>query len=261
MKKPFILITNDDGIHAPGIKHLWNALKDFAELSIIAPQTEQSSVSLSITIRDPIHIQSIYWPNETPAWSVSGTPADCIKMALGVILKKRPDFIVSGINRGTNSGRNVLYSGTVGGAIEAVFQGIPGIAFSHSDYTSPNFNGVEQHIPKIIHYVQCHPLPHGTMLNVNFPLSSLGTPKGFKMARQGKAHWAEKPDQRLHPSEGHSYYWMGSCFREFDQEEPEGDVSLLSQGYITAVPVHIGELTDRIHYEAQKEHFNQFFNG
>lgn len=123
-KKPKILITNDDGIHAPGIRHLWTALKDIADLVVCAPAMEQSAVGLSITIRHPLHIQKIKWHASESAnaitWAVNGTPADCVKLGLSVIYDEQPDLIVSGINRGTNAGRNVLYSGTVAGAIESV---------------------------------------------------------------------------------------------------------------------------------------------
>ena len=256
-QKPYILITNDDGIHALGIKHLWKSLQSAYDLVIIAPQYEQSSVSLSITIRHPLHIQSLAWSDDTPAWSISGTPADCIKLALNVLLKRRPDLVVSGINRGSNAGRSVLYSGTVGGAIEAVLQDIPGIAFSHSDYDLPDYASTEKYVPRIVEYVRQHPLPPGTLLNVNFPCSNLGSAKGIKLARQGKGHWAEKPDQRSHPSEGHPYYWLGACFKEFE-EDPEGDVHLLNQGYITAVPVHVAELTDHSHLQAQRTLFENY---
>ena len=126
MSKNFrILIINDDGIHAPGLIHLWKALVDLADVTIIAPAIEQSGVGLGITLRSPLHIESVAWNKGTPAWKISGTPADCVKMALSVILKTPPDLIVSGINRGSNSGRNVLYSGTVGGVIEGVLRNIP----------------------------------------------------------------------------------------------------------------------------------------
>jgi 5'-nucleotidase len=254
-KRPLILITNDDGISAPGIKHLWQALKQHADLAIVAPAFEQSSVGLATTIRNPLHINQVSWADNAPAWSVSGTPADCIKLALSVILKNKPDLIVSGINRGTNAGRSVLYSGTVAGAIEAVFRGIPAIAFSCYDYTSPDYQAAGQCVPEIVRYVLQHSLPQGTLLNVNFPSQNLPL-KGIQMARQGKGHWAENPDERAHPSEGNTYYWLGAKFLEFSEEE-EGDVYLLSQGYATAVPVHVGELTDHKAYAERKHHFDQ----
>src|SRR5689334_3155261 len=118
-KRPHLLITNDDGINAPGIRALWEALKDYADVTVVAPANEQSAVGLSTTIRHPLHISDVDWgSNSRNIWSVSGTPADCVKLALNAILDTKPDLIVSGINRGSNLGRNVLYSGTVSAVIE-----------------------------------------------------------------------------------------------------------------------------------------------
>lgn len=257
-KRPNILVTNDDGINALGIKHLWNSLKRFADLTIIAPHIEQSAVGLSISIRHPLHIQEVEWAG-AKAWSVTGTPADCVKMALKVILPHAPDLIVSGINRGTNAGGNVLYSGTVAGAIEGTMHNIPAVAFSCSDFSNPDYEQVEQYIPSVIKYVLDHPLPKGTLLNVNFPEKAHGI-KGFKMARQGKEHWCEKPDKRRHPVEGYDYYWLGNTIATFDEDE-ESDVVWLRKGYVTAVPIHVGELTDHDHLKKSKSHFESLFGG
>lgn len=143
-KKPHILITNDDGVNARGIWHLWNSLKDFARLTVIAPAQEQSAVGLGITIREPLRHQKILWPGNIEVESISGTPADCIKMALSVLLDEKPDLIVSGINRGTNAGGNVLYSGTVAGAIEGTLKEVPSIAFSCYDYDEPHYEMAEE---------------------------------------------------------------------------------------------------------------------
>ena len=251
--RPKILITNDDGIDAPGIKHLWNALKNIADITIIAPATEQSAVGLSITLRSPLRLQKIDWPEDAAVWSVSGTPADCVKLGLSVVLKEKPDLVVSGINRGSNAGRNVLYSGTVGGAIEGALRDIPGVAFSCVDMLQPNYESTEKYIPYIVQHVLDHKLPLGTILNVNFPPKSLEI-KGLKLVRQGREFWTENPSQRFHPVEGHAYYWLGAKLVQFDEEE-DTDISWLQHGYITAVPVHIGELTDHGHLEKHKSVF------
>lgn len=256
--KPKILLTNDDGVHAPGIKHLWNALRNIADLSIVAPATDKSAVGLSITLREPLVIQKVSWPEQTPAWCVNGTPADCVKLALSMILDSQPDLIISGINRGTNSGRNILYSGTVAGVIEAVFHHIPGIAFSCHDYFDPDFHQAEEVIPKIVDYILRHPLPTGTLLNVNFPPKEHGKCKGIKLTHQGKTYWKEKPTKRDHPYEGHSYYWLGVDLYECDEAE-DSDVAWLEKGYCTAVPIQISELTDHSHIAAQKHHFDSWF--
>lgn len=256
--RPHILITNDDGVQAAGIRQLWHALKDIADLTIVAPISEQSGVGLSITIRNPIHIHSLSLFDDTPAWSVSGTPADCVKMALNVILKSPPHLIVSGINRGSNAGRNVLYSGTVGGAIEGAMQEISSVAFSCWDYKEPDYALASTYIPGIIHHLLHHPLPHGTILNVNFPSKAKGI-KGIKLTRQGKEYWKENPDMRHHPAEEHPYYWMGIRRAEFEERE-ESDISWLEKGYIAAVPVHIGELTDHQHLSAKKSVFESLYD-
>jgi 5'-nucleotidase len=257
MAKPQILIINDDGIHAPGIRHLWNALKDHADVTIVAPAQEQSAVGVSLTIRQPLRFQRVEWPENGHAYSLNGTPADCVKMAVGVILKQKPDLIVSGINRGSNAGRNVFYSGTVGGTIEGVMNSIPGIAFSCYDFFDPDYSSVEKFIPVVVKDVLANPMPHGTLLNVNFPEKKLGV-KGFKLARMGRQYWGADPDERTHPAEKHSYYWLGAKLAEFDEHE-DSDIAWLAKGYMTAVPVHVGELTDHSHLEQRKHHFERLF--
>lgn len=252
-----ILITNDDGINSPGIWHLWNAVKHLGSVTIVAPETEQSATALSITTRTPLVLKKTAWEG-ADAWAVSGTPADCVKMAVSVILPKEPDLIISGINRGANSGRTVLYSGTCGGAIEGALRGIPGIAFSVSDYVNPNFSAATPHIPKVIEFTRKYPLPEATILNVNFPLSSPEGIKGFKLARQGREYILESPSRREHPTEGNAYFWMGIRFLECDEVE-DSDVALLKKGYATAVPVHVGELTHVSHLDAHRELFEQHF--
>ena len=258
-RRPNILITNDDGIHAPGIWHLWNALKEMGDVTIVAPSSEQSAVGLAITLRSPLRIHAVDWPEKVPAWSITGTPADCVKMGLSIILeKKKPDLIVSGINRGSNAGRNVMYSGTVAGVIEGILQGVPGIAFSCLDYFNPNYKKVEHYISKFVDYVLKHPLPNGTLLNVNFPEEKYEI-NGIKLARQGQEVWAEDPLERDHPADGHSYYWLGAKLKQFDEHE-ESDILWLSRGFITAVPVHVGELTDITHFNNTKVHFEEYLN-
>ncbi|MBM3184535.1 MAG: 5'/3'-nucleotidase SurE, partial [Chlamydiae bacterium] len=169
MTRPFLLITNDDGIHAPGLRHLWESVRAFADVAIVAPIMEKSGCGMSITWGKPLRIQSVIWDNETSAWSLNGTPADCVKMALSVLLDRPPQLIISGINRGSNAGRTVLYSGTVGGTIEGALKGIPGIAFSFSDEEVPPLSATQEYIFPLIQYFLEHPLPSETILNVNFP--------------------------------------------------------------------------------------------
>jgi len=256
-KTPKILIINDDGIDAPGLHHLWEALVDTADLYIVAPSSEKSGVGMGITIREPIHIHPVLWKKETPAWKISGTPADCVRMSLSVLLDSPPDLIVSGINRGANSGRNILYSGTIGGVIEGVMRNVPGIAFSCVDFSKPNYKKAQPLVSPIVKHLLEHPLPKGTILNVNFPDTE--EIHGIRLARQGLGFWIEEPEKRLHP-EGHSYFWHGGKWFEHE-EDAEGDVHLLRQGFATAVPLHVSELTDLQVYQARKAAFDEAFNG
>lgn len=251
-KKLKILITNDDGIHAPGIWHLWHALQEVADLSIIAPAIERSGVGPGITLHHPLTIQSVRWENQTPAWKVSGTPADCIRMAMSVILDDIPDMIVSGINRGSNAGRSVLYSGTIGGVIEGSMRKIPGIAFSSEAFEDAKYNELERFVPLIVNHISEHPLSAGTLLNVNFP-SDPSLIRGIRLARQGRSLWVEDPTERIHP-DGNPYYWHGGKWADHPEHD-DSDVALLKQGFITAVPIHVDELTDHKFLSERKEAF------
>ena len=256
--RPNILITNDDGIHAPGIRVLYESLKNFGNVTVMAPSEEQSAMGMSITIRNPLQIEKHPWESGASIYSATGTPADCVKLGISVILKTKPDFVISGINRGTNAGRNLLYSGTVAGAIEGVLQGVSSLAFSCHDFTDPNYEIVGRYVPKVLEHVMEHPLPHGTLLNINFPSKEHGEIKGVKMTRQGKSMWAEDPMERAHPLGDFNYYWLGAKVLEFDEEE-DCDITWIKKGYAAAVPVHVSELTDHEHLNARKTQFEQLF--
>ncbi len=257
-RKPRILITNDDGIFAPGLKSLWQALVNYADLNIVAPSEDTSGAGVSITLQTPLKIDAIPWKLGTKAWKVNGKPADCVKLGLGTILSEKPDLIVSGINRGSNSGRTVFSSGTVGGVIEGALRKIPGIAFSCEDFQKPDFSAVEKHVLSIVQHAIEHPIPTGTIYNVNFP--NLTKPfLGYKFARQGHGSWIESPDERIHPTEGTPYFWLGGKWEHHD-EPKDSDVSLLKEGYITVVPILVDELTHHRLFESHKELFEEKLN-
>ena len=257
--KPRILLINDDGIDAEGLRYLWQALHPIGDLYIIAPAIEQSGSGVGITLRSPLLIEPVEWENNTPAWKVRGTPADCVKMAVSKILPFKPDLIVSGINRGSNSGKNIFYSGTVGGVIEGVLRDIPGIAFSLAceGIPNPNYNVPAKYISSIVQHVLDEPLPRGTFLNVNFPTEGDDI-VGFKLARQGKGYWLENLHERLHP-DGKPYYWLGGVWNTQEEHE-ESDVHYLQKGYMTAVPIHIEELTCHGTLEGRKDTFENLFH-
>lgn len=255
--KPKILITNDDGIQAPGIRALWMALKDFCDCTVIAPHSDQSGTGLSITVRAPLRVKKHLWEEGT-AWSVSGTPADSVKMALSALLDDKPDLIVSGINKGSNTGRTILYSGTVSAAIEGAIQGIPAIAFSCWDFVEPDYSLASPWVEEIVQYVIERKLPESTLLNVNFPAKRMSPYKGIKLSKQGKGYWKEKPNSRVHPSEGHPYWWLGLEHADYE-EDAESDVSHTMDGWVSAVPLFVGDLTHEKLRLTEKTHFESAF--
>ena len=260
MSRPLILITNDDGIYAPGIQHLWKAMESLADLVIVAPAAEQSGVGMSISIRQPLHIDKVEWhESKVEAWAVKGTPVDCVKIALSSILKKSPDLILSGINRGNNAGRNIIYSGTVAAVMEGTHRNIPGIALSLDEEISPRFDLVSPFVPKLVDFVLTHKLPLGTFLNVNFPKNSPEGIQGVRFTRQGKEYWKENLEERTHPSEGKSYYWLGRQLAQFEEDE-DSDICWLRKGFATAVPIHVGELTHHAHLSRHQALFHDYMD-
>lgn len=256
--RPRILLTNDDGIFAEGMKNLYLSLKDKADVTIVAPLSEQSGVGVGISLRKPLQIQKIEWLDDANAYAVNGTPADCVKMAISVLLESKPDLIVSGINKGSNAGRNLLYSGTVGGVIEGILRDIPGLAVSCVDFFNPNFQLARNTVGIFVDYLLENPLPRGTLLNVNIP--SLSRPlKGIRFARQGRGYWIEDPSKRVHP-DGYSYYWLGGKHPDHIEEE-DSDVALLDEGYITAVPAYVDELTHHREFMLRKDKFNEIYGA
>lgn len=258
MKKPKIVICNDDGIDAPGIHHLWAALHDHADVTVVAPAEDQSCKGVGISLPKSrfIEAEKVHWPEGIDAWKVFGTPADCTKFALHYLLKEPPDFIISGINNGSNAGRNILYSGTVGAVIQSTFCKVPGIAFScvyEGDETK--FIKAKQYIPMILKHFIEHPIPKGTLMNVNFPSFSADGCAGFRFAKQGQSYWNVRigSDTTL---KGTKKYPMHDGW-DFHDEDSESDIHLLTAGYITCVPLHVEDLTDHDHLQKHKKHFDK----
>lgn len=235
--KPTILITNDDGINAPGIRALISVMAEIGEVIVVAPDSPQSAMGHAITINNTLYLNEISTKDaKIKEYSCSGTPVDCVKLAVNEILKKKPDLCVSGVNHGSNSSINVIYSGTMSAAVEAGIEGIPAIGFSLLDYDwNANFEHIKPFIKKIALEVLEKKLPEGVVLNVNFPKFSSESIKGIKICRQAKAIWMEKFDKRQTPY-GKDYYWLTGEFINQDQGE-DTDEWALSNGFISIVPV------------------------
>ncbi|MEC4004634.1 5'/3'-nucleotidase SurE [Flavobacterium sp. SUN052] len=237
-KKPLILVTNDDGISAPGIRALISVMSEIGTVVVVAPDSPQSAMGHAITINNTLHLNKISAENaEITEYSCSGTPVDCVKMAVNEILKQKPDLCVSGVNHGSNSSINVIYSGTMSAAVEAGIEGIPAIGFSLLDYNwNADFEQIKPFIKKIALQVLENSLPEGTILNVNFPKLKTEHIKGIKICRQAKAFWQEKFDKRVTPF-GKEYYWLTGEFINLDKGE-DTDEWALANDYISIVPVH-----------------------
>lgn len=236
-KKPLILVTNDDGITAPGIRALISVMKEIGEVVVVAPDSPQSATGHAITINSTLFINKIdIDPEIETEYSCSGTPVDCVKFAVNEILKRKPDLCVSGINHGSNSSINVIYSGTMSAAVEAGIEGIPAIGFSLLDYNwNADFEPIKASIKKITLEVLENGLPEGVILNVNFPKLKEKDIKGIKVCRQAKAMWQERFDKRQTPH-GRDYYWLTGEFINMDNGE-DTDEWALEHGYISVVPV------------------------
>lgn len=235
--KPLILVTNDDGISAKGIQALVQVMSEIGNVIIVAPDKPQSAMGHAITINNVLHLNKISAENDPiTSYSCSGTPVDCVKIAVHEILKQKPDLCVSGINHGSNSSINVIYSGTMSAAVEAGIEGIPAIGFSYLDYDwNANFEEIKSFVKKIALEVLKNKLPNGVVLNVNLPKLKEHEIKGIKICRQAKAVWEEKFDKRQSPF-GKDYYWLSGEFVNHDKGE-DTDEWALSNGYISVVPV------------------------
>ena len=237
MKRPLILVTNDDGINAPGIRTLISVIKDIGDVIVVAPNSPQSGMGHAITINSTLHSSRITPKNsEIIEYSCSGTPADCVKLAINELMPRKPDLCVSGINHGSNSSINVIYSGTMSAAIEAGIEGVPAIGFSLLDYSwNADFSQSKDFIRKITLNALNNGIPKGVVLNVNIPAVKKSDIKGVKICRQAKAYWVEEFDKRKNPL-GQEYYWLTGKFVNKDQGE-DTDEWALKNNYISIVPV------------------------
>ena len=238
MEKPLILVTNDDGITAPGLRNLVRFISEIGDVVVVAPDSPQSGMGHAITINDTLYATKMTIGEEDGAkaeYSCSGTPADCVKLGLQELLERRPDICLSGINHGSNASINVIYSGTMSAAIEAGIEGIPAIGFSLCDYTwKADFAPAKKFVQKIVREALENGIPLGVVLNVNIPKVEKSNIKGIKICRQARANWKEKFDKRTSPM-GKDYYWLTGEFELLDKGE-DTDEWALANNYISVVP-------------------------
>lgn len=238
-KKPLILLTNDDGITAPGLRALIKMMNEIGEVFVVAPDSPQSGMGHAITVDAALFCEKVKIDDGAQSdreWACSGTPVDCVKLAINRILPRKPDLIVSGINHGSNSSINVIYSGTMSAAVEGGVEGVPSIGFSLCDFSySADFMAARKFIMKIVREAIDRKLSKGMVLNVNIPKLAEKDIKGIRICRQAKAIWQEDYDERKNPK-GRTYYWLTGKFINLDSGD-DTDERALEEGYISVVPI------------------------
>ncbi len=238
MEKPLILVINDDGIDAPGIRSLIGTIRKMGRVVVVAPDMPRSGTGHAITVRDPLRFEQIAQENGYEEYSCNGTPVDCVKIAEMVILKGKPDILLSGINHGSNASVNVFYSGTMGAVLEGAFDDIPSIGFSLTDYSEDaDFSACGEYVEDITKMVLKNGLPPGVCLNVNIPAVNRSEIKGIKVCRQARGVWKEQFDEQKDPR-NISYYWLKGKFHLLDNGEDTDDWAL-KNNYVSVVPVHV----------------------
>lgn len=247
MSEKLILITNDDSVNAKGIRSLIQTAKQFGRVVVVAPDKAQSGMGHAITINHPLRLHRVDLFDGVESYSCSGTPVDCVKLAIYEVLKCKPDLLLSGINHGENTSTNVLYSGTMSAAIEGAMEGIHSIGFSLADYASDaDFSACQPFIEKIIIKTLDSGLAVNTCLNINFPNLSIDKIKGIRICSQAHAFWADRFDKRLDQF-GNPYFWLTGDFAEVNPKE-NTDLEALKNGYVSIVPTHF----DLTNYQAIK---------
>ena len=231
-----ILLTNDDGIFAKGIEALYLALTEYHDVRVVAPETEQSAVGHAITFLSPLRVTAVQRNGGFFGYALSGTPADCVKIAVTELLDPKPDVVVSGINMGANVGVNVIYSGTVSAATEAAVLGIPSVAVSIDSFDTTDFSAATTFIPKLLAIIEKERLPRGVSINVNVPDLPAEDVRGVRITHQGIRQCVEAYDRRVDPR-NHVYYWLSNS-DVISDTDPDADSCAVADGYISVTPIH-----------------------
>ena len=235
-----ILVTNDDGVRAPGLAALARALAPLGEMTIVAPAENQSGKGHSISMTDPIYADPVELAGGLRGWALAATPASCVKVAIGALMPQRPDLVVSGINRGYNVGMVAYVSGTVGAAREAALEGVPAIAASLADEAHPDYDAAAEMVRRVAAEVKARGLDPAVFLNVNIPPGSLETlsARGLRVTRQSGQSGAERFEEQRSPR-GRRYFW--SIWQEPTGGPAGTDVRAVEQGYVAVTPMRVGE--------------------
>lgn len=240
--RKYILISNDDGIHAPGIAALAEAVSEIADVVIVAPEKQQSAVGHAITMNDPLRVQKVYRTGQLYGYAVNGTPADCVKIAIRMLLERKPDLLISGINHGSNTAISVIYSGTVSAATEGTILGIPSMAVSLTTFLpEADFSYAAKVAVRMAQMVLEKGLPKGTLLNINVPAVPESEIAGIAVTKQGKSIWNDEFESRRDPN-NREYFWLKGDLMELDTGE-DIDQGAILRNKVSVTPIHY-DLTD-----------------
>nr|WP_321357993.1 5'/3'-nucleotidase SurE [uncultured Draconibacterium sp.] len=235
-EKPLILVTNDDGIHALGLRELVEVMQFFGDVVVISSEVSMSGKACGITVDQPLRAVPVEKIHGVPTFKCNGTPVDSVKLSFNSLLERTPDYVVSGINHGSNASISVIYSGTMGAAIEGGLHGVPSIGFSLDDYDSDaDFSKAKLVVARVFQSVIENGIPAFTCLNVNIPK---GKPEGIKVCRQAHGKWMEEFEKRTDPH-GREYHWLSGYFQNLDEDTEDTDIFALKNNFATVVPVRV----------------------
>lgn len=234
-----ILITNDDGLNAGGLKTLLSVMEEFGKVILISTTESMSGMSQALTVKTPLRVKLLEENEKHRVYACNGTPTDSVKLAINQLVERTPDWVVSGINHGSNASVSVLYSGTMAAAIEGCLYGINSVGFSLNNFSSnADFSVCKKYIRIVMKKVALDPLPAGICLNVNIPAVKKSEIKGIKICRQSKGNWREEFEKRKDPM-GKTYFWLTGVFQNHEPEATDTDEWAISQNYVSVVPVTV----------------------
>ncbi len=250
-----ILVTNDDGLYAAGLRTLIEVMEEFGKVVLVSTQESMSGMSMALTVKTPLRVKLLEETDRRKVYACNGTPTDSIKLAVNQLLERKPDWVVSGINHGSNASVSVLYSGTMAAAIEGCLYGIDSVGFSMSDFSrTADFSICRKFIRIVMLKLTEMTLPKGICLNVNIPSVSENEIKGIKICRQSKGNWKEEFEKRKDPM-GRTYYWLTGMFQNQEPEAPDTDEWALANNYVSIVPVSV-DMTAHSYIDTLKERFS-----
>lgn len=234
-----ILVTNDDGLYAEGLKTLLGVMMEFGKVVLISTTESMSGMSQALTVKTPLRVKLLSEDDQHRVYACNGTPTDCVKISVNQLLPRKPDWVVSGINHGSNASVSILYSGTMAAAIEGCLYGITSVGFSLNSFSSSaDFSVCREHIRSVMNYIAANPLPKGICLNVNVPAVDAASVKGIRVCRQSGGNWQEEFEKRKDPM-GRTYYWLTGVFMNHEPEAEDTDEWAIANNYVSVVPVTV----------------------